>query len=340
MDTPAVSTTLPDDAKIVVLRALQLGDLLCAVPFFRSIKQRYPGSRLSLITLPWGTEFKKRFPHLIDEVILFPGWPGLPEQHLSHAEIPGFLSTLQERSFDLALQAHGSGLYVNQIIELINAKQSAGFYAEGIWCPEGGLFIPYPDSGHEIRRLLKLGEVLGLDTNDTSLEFPITEKDRGESEELMLRHSLEPHTYICLHCGSRGDDRRWPISRFAEVATTLSQRGFQVVLTGSKEERARVEELQYLIGKGEKEVINIAGETSLGAIGALLSTARLLISNDTGVSHIAAALKVPSVVLFTGSDPLRWAPLDRERHLAVPAAHTVTGEQVAALSLEYLQRLP
>ena len=67
----------------------------------------------------------------------------------------------------------------------------------------------------------------------------------------------------------------------------------------------------------DEESLSLAGETDLGTIALLLRDSRLLLCNDTGVSHIAAALKVPSVVIFTGSDPDRWKPLDVGRHVAV-----------------------
>jgi glycosyl transferase family 9 (putative heptosyltransferase) len=60
--------------------------------------------------------------------------------------------------------------------------------------------------------------------------------------------------------------------------------------------------------------LDLAGRTELGSLAALVSGARLLVCNDTGVSHLAAALKVPSVVISTGNNPERWAPVDADRH--------------------------
>jgi ADP-heptose:LPS heptosyltransferase len=82
-------------------------------------------------------------------------------------------------------------------------------------------------------------------------------------------------------------------------------------------ERALTERVAHAMST---RAIDLAGRTDLGALAALLADARLLIANDTGVSHLAAALGVPSVVVFTSSDCARWAPLDLRRHRTVLAS--------------------
>ena len=85
----------------------------------------------------------------------------------------------------------------------------------------------------------------------------------------------------------------------------------QVVLTGSASEAERTSAVSRLM---RNPAIDAAAPISIGAMAALMSRSRLLISNDTGVSHIAAGLRLDSVVIFSKADIRRWAPLDAERH--------------------------
>ena len=297
--------------KILVIRALQLGDLLCAVPALRALRSAFPGARVTLAGLPWAREFAARFNRYVDDFIEFPGFPGLPERECDLRGVPQFLHEVQARRFDLALQLHGSGRLLNPLTALFGAHRCAGFYTEGAYCPDPERFFVWRESEHEIVRYLRLMHELGIVACDTSLEFPITEQDRAVCEAIASRFGLEPGRYLCVHPGSQLPSRRWPAARFAAVADDLAGAGFDVVLTGTAHEAPLARSVSAAL---HHAAIDLTGATSLGALAALIADAALLVCNDTGVSHIAAALRTPSVVICCGSDFRRWAPLDRDRH--------------------------
>jgi ADP-heptose:LPS heptosyltransferase len=121
--------------------------------------------------------------------------------------------------------------------------------------------------------------------------------------------------YVVVHPGARDAARRWPAAGFAAVARALVADGHRVVLTGTRAEAALTAGIAA--GLPRRAVLDLTGRTSLGALAALVDDARLVVTNDTGVSHLAAARRTPSVVVFTASEPERWAPLDRGRHRVV-----------------------
>jgi ADP-heptose:LPS heptosyltransferase len=258
--------------------------------------------------------FVKRFGTYVDELIEFPGYPGIPEREPALAEIPHFLASMQARSFDLALQMHGNGSITNPLLVLLGARMNAGFFVPGQFCPDERTFLPYTDSQPEVARYAGLVESLGIASTGCTLEFPLWKDDREELARLADIRGLWPGEYVCVHPGAHDPLRCWPVKHFAAVADALGTLGMSVVLTGSSAERGLTERVAQSM---RCPAINLAGQTTLGALAVLLSNARLLVCNDTGVSHIAAALRVPSVVIFTNSDPGRWAPLDRNLHKPV-----------------------
>ncbi|MEP1057536.1 MULTISPECIES: glycosyltransferase family 9 protein [Cyanophyceae] len=307
---------------IVVVRSLAgLGDFLCIVPALRSLRTALPYAKITLMGLPKMQPLVERFHQYVDDLLPFPGYPGLPEQALQLQAFPTFLATVQKKRFDLALQMQGSGILTNPLTVLLGAKRTAGFFLTGQYCPEPSSFLPYLHEESEIRRYIRLMEFLGLPAQGDELEFPLCEADYKAIAAIDAAHSLQVGRYICIHPGASVVDRRWSPKRFAIIADALARHGYQIVLTGSLEEVPLTQAVARFM---QAPSINLAGSTNLGALAVLLKGACLLICNDTGVSHLAAALQVPSVVIFTTSDPARWAPLNRTRHRIVCAAENDT----------------
>jgi ADP-heptose:LPS heptosyltransferase len=304
---------LPKDIKkIAVFRALQLGDMLCVIPAIRALRAAYPQAEIILLGLPWAKSFTQRFSKYFNGFIHFPGYEGLPEQPFDTKKFEAFLSVVKQEKFDLVLQMQGNGTIVNEMVEQFGAKYTAGFSTKGHYAPDNGLFLPYPDFGSEIERHILLMQHLGIEGQETELEFPLTAKDYNEFNSLKI--NIEPRKYVCIHPGSRGSYRQWPTKYFATLADYCAQRGYKVVVTGTNDEIAIVNEV---ITKMKYKAINLAGKTSLGAVGALINNAALLISNCTGVSHIAAALKTPSIVISMDGEPHRWGPLNKKVHRTI-----------------------
>jgi ADP-heptose:LPS heptosyltransferase len=336
--------------KLAIFRALQLGDMLCVVPALRALRAAAPHSHIVLIGLPWAASFVQRFSHYLDDFIAFPGFPGFPEQAAQVEAMPSFLAEIQARHFDLAIQMHGSGVLSNPLTLLFNARRCAGFYPAGQFCPAPDSFLAWDEGEHEVLRYLHLMKFLGVTPCGEQLEFPLADADFRTLRQVH-ENLPAPGSYVCIHPGARLPSRRWLPLRFAEVADGLALAGLQVVLTGSGEEADIVGDVRRSM---RMPALDLCGKTELGSLAALIAQARLVVSNDTAISHIAAAVATPSVIVCCGADPGRWAPLDRTRHQVLsaqvdcrpcmhqtcpighPCAHKMSVETVMAAAIQML----
>jgi ADP-heptose:LPS heptosyltransferase len=324
----------PPPRRIVVLRALKLGDMLCAVPSFRALRWGFPLAHIALVGLPWAREFAERFAHYIDAFHEFPGYRGLPEREPVAGQVEPFFRRMKKEGFDAAIQLHGSGSISNEVTARIGARVNAGFYEPGRPCPDPTTFLPYPSQGLELRRLLGLVKHLGIPVKGESLEFPVSMKEQADAQRIGAEVGLEPYRYVCIHAGASVAERRWPIDQFAIVADAVADRGCTVVLTGSAGE---ADLTRAIAAAMRSPAIDLAGKTQIGTLAALLEQARLLVCNDTGVSHIADALGVPSVVISTGDNPERWSPADSTLHRILRGDQGLTPAEVLAQADELLR---
>jgi ADP-heptose:LPS heptosyltransferase len=299
----------------VLVRALKgLGDFLCVTPALRSLRYAYPSARIALIGIESSRALVERYPNFVDEFIRFPGFPGIPEETLDLSRLPGFFATMQARRFDLAVQLHGNGSLTNPFTVMLGARRTAGYYAATAYCPDPALYLPFDEDEHEVRRWLRLVQRLGAPARGEHLEFPLQSGDWDALARLPEAGALLQARHVVVHPGATDPARRWLPARFAAVADHFAAGGYQLVLTGTPDEAPLAAEVESYM---RWPAINLAGRTTLGAMAAMLSRARLLVTNDTGVSHLASALRVPSVVVFLASNPGQWAPLDRRLHRVV-----------------------
>ncbi len=267
----------------------------------------------------------------LDSFREFPGYPGLPEQEPRPERISAFITEIQAEKFDLMIQMQGNGRITNPLAVLLGARHTAGFREASGYCPAPDRFMIYPEQGLEIDRLLSLVEHLGFPARGTRLEFPLRPADHLAFEPIARAHRLQPGRYVCVHVGASTPDRRWPLENFTTVAAWLAARGHRIVLTGTGAEASLT---GSVAGQLPESAVDLAGRTDLGSLAALYSKAALLVCNDTGVSHLADALRLPSVIISTGNNPERWAPRDRERHQVLcRATGVLPGEVIHRVEL-------
>ncbi|HEY9199345.1 MAG TPA: glycosyltransferase family 9 protein, partial [Gammaproteobacteria bacterium] len=224
-------TAPPWPPRVAVFRALQLGDLLCAVPALRAVRAAMPNAHITLIGLPWARDFARRFRHYVDDFLDFTGAPGLIERTPAPGEYAAFLAAAQARRFDLALQLHGDGSHSNAVVRALGARYTVGCHPAETAAADPRYSLEYPEQLPEIRRLLAPLAHVGIAARGEQLEFPVTAEDEAALDAAWPQRGHG--RYICLHPGARMPSRRWPAAYFARIAVACAEAGYVPVFTGS-----------------------------------------------------------------------------------------------------------
>jgi ADP-heptose:LPS heptosyltransferase len=257
----------------LVLRPLGLGDLLAGVPAIRAVRVAVPDHRLVLAT----TAALRPLADLIDavdEVLpareLEPlGWTGPPPA--------------------LAVDLHGKGPASHGIVADLSPERLLTFDSPGYPGPSW-----YADE-HEVHRWCRLvSEGLCVPADPDALDLAVPPVPPSVTGAALV------------HPGAAYPGRRWPPDRFAAVARHLAAAGHDVRITGGPAEVELACSVAELAGLGERAVL--AGRTSTLELAAVVAAARVVVSGDTGVAHLATAYRRPSVVLFGPVSPALWGP--------------------------------
>ncbi|KAB8196674.1 glycosyltransferase family 9 protein [Nonomuraea phyllanthi] len=293
--------------RIAVLRANALGDFLLALPALDALRRAYPAARLTLLATAWHADFLRGRPGPVDDVVVLPPIPGVSAEEGGHPAPEGLCEELRARRFDLAVQIHGGGRHSNPFISGLGARVTAGMRAPGARPLDR--WVPYTAYHHETLRFLQVAALVGAPGGD-GLEprVAVTADDRAELARVL---GEPPPGLVAVHPGARDPRRRWPVERFAEVADRL---GRPVAVTGTPKEEGLV---AGVVEAMRRPAIPVVGTLGIGGLAALYERCDLVIANDTGPRHLAAAVGTPTVAVYWCGNLITYGPLTRTRHRPV-----------------------
>jgi ADP-heptose:LPS heptosyltransferase len=294
---------------LVVRQHNQMGDMVCATPCFRAIRERWPAAEIALVTAPVNSQVVAHNPHL-DRVLLF-------EQRLwrDPRALRRFLGDLRGFGAELAIVLNSVSFSATSA--MIALRSPARWIVGGDSAPFGwdlaraySLRMPAtPDlDRHSVEHSLAPLRAVGITTDDLSTVVVPSPAQRREAAELAGRLLPGPR-FWALHPGAGKRQNVWPPDRMADLADRAAASGTPVlVLHGPADGEALAAFVAARAARDDAAPVVVAPPLSVGTAAALLERAERFLCNDTGIMHVAGAVGVPTVALFGPTDPALWKP--------------------------------
>jgi predicted lipopolysaccharide heptosyltransferase III len=292
-------TLVGDPDRILVIKLRYAGDVLLSTPVLSRLREGFPKAYLAMLVNS-GTEGVVQGHPALDEVLV-----------LERGDLAGqwrFLWNLRKRRFDHVIDLT-DGDRSALLSRLSGAPVRLGYNSEARW--RGRLYTKVIRADrfamHTVLYHLAATEALGLTGPPPAPTLAIDPEARREAELLFQEAAIDgARPLVCLHPGARWWFKSWPAERFAALADRIqTETTAQALFLGSELERGTVRRIAEAMKTPFRSLV---GRTGLQALAALLQRAVLMVSNDNGPMHMAAALQVPVIGLFGPSDPAVWGP--------------------------------
>lgn len=317
--------------KILIIRQHdQLGDFLLSTPAFRAVRNRFPHAHISVLVRKYTARLMEHN-KTVDRVITFyengrdwnvPYLKKLWSEIRSGYDLVIVLNTVSHSLTSDTIARLTGAAYVVGSEHLLYTGTSRNFFYN-ILAPYRGEIVS------QSQRNVDIVQVIGCSTDRLQEEIFLTDSEKEKAGHRLIDLGVvRDKLLVGIHPGAGKIPNRWPVERFARAAERLHQTfGCQFFVTWGPSEEALGEQLMRLM----KVPYFFATEPDLRKFAALLSQCHLVLCNDTGVMHVAAAVGTPLVAVFGPTDPEQWKPVG-DKFVAVRGTnHTcenVTVEQV------------
>jgi heptosyltransferase II len=295
--------------KRILVRAVNwLGDAVMTTPALDAIRASFPAARITLLATPLVAELFS--PHdRIDEVLIY-------YKKGCHAGLGGRLrlaGELRARRFDLAILLQNA-FDAALIAWLAGIPVRIGYRTDGrrLLLSHGAPLSGETEKLHHVEYYLRMLAQFGVVPGSKALSLTVTAEEEREAAAILLRAGIKEDDFLLgLNPGATyGSAKRWHPERFAAVADKLCQRwGGRAIITGGPDERGIADEIA---ASARVECLNLAGQTSVRQLMAIIRRCDFFITNDSGPMHIAAAFEVPLVAVFGPTDHTTTSPFSEK----------------------------
>lgn len=290
--------------RILVIKLRATGDVVLATPVIENLKRRFPRARISFLTEEASADVLRWNPFL-DDLIVLPvrRWKraGLRRSWREQAR---FYHNLRRKRFDLAIDLFGNPRSA-VLTRLTGAPDRVGFAFRGRRLAYNIVIEPPEQAGHEVLFHLESLEALDVPVATDRPEIAVPGTADARAQSWLDDNVPADRSVVGLNPGGGWPVKRWPPDRFGRLADALiDEYGVDVLVLWGPGEEGLAEEVADAM-RNRPLVLPAA---SLAELGAYLKRCRLLVSNDSGPMHMAAALNVPTVGIFGPTNPRAQGP--------------------------------
>jgi heptosyltransferase-2 len=287
-----------------------IGDAVMATPALGAIRNTFPDAPIAIVANPLVAELFVSHPGC-DQVIRF-------SKHAAHRGVGGFWGfcrSLRRERFDLAILLQNA-FEAAFMAALAGIPRRAGYRTDGrgLLLTDGVPAVDKKHGLHHVDYYLQMLRQLGIDGGERRLQLALSDEERAGAAG-----RLGTGAWIAVNPGaSYGAAKRWIPERFAAVADALAaETGAGIVLTGGPGEMEIGRDIERAMRVAP---VNLIGQTSVRELMAVLAQCRLMVTNDSGPMHIAAAFGVPLVAIFGPTDHTTTSPLAENCRIVRSAA--------------------
>lgn len=290
-------------SKILVIKLRAIGDVVLSTPVLANLNAAFPEADIHFLTESASAPAVEGHPHA-DRVLVLPDRKAHVSAWRYHTAMIRFLSRIRKQRYDLVLDLFGNPRSA-LITRLSGAPVRAGYRFRGRMLAYNRRIEPHGDRVHEVRFNLDALRALGVPVRHEDPRFVFGPEDARRIDTWIAGHFSDADFLIAVHPWGSWPAKRWPLTRFSQLADRLVRAlDARVIVLWGPGEKAYAEEV--LSASNQK--LALAPQTTLKELGALLARCGLVVANDSGPMHIAAAVGAPTVGLFGPTNPALQGP--------------------------------